>query len=250
MAFIVVRAYEELNDFLPVGKRKTAFMAEISPGSTTKAVIENLGIPHTEVDLVLVNGESADFSRQLGDGDRLSVYPVFESWDIGAVSLVRSRPLRETRFSADVHLGRLARLLRMMGFDTRYDNEADDEELVLEARASGRILLSRDRGLLKRRMVTHGLLVRSLVPREQLAQVFRRVDCAGQVQLFARCMSCNGAIARVSRISVLEHLPPAVAEMCTEFSRCPDCGKVYWRGTHWETMKKLAAEVLGRQNEK
>jgi len=248
MPSVTVRFYEELNQFLPKERKKRSFSVDVPPGSTTKAVIENLGVPHTEVDLVLVNGESADFSRQLIEGDRLSVYPVFESWDIGPVSRVRSAPLREIRFSADVHLGKLARLLRMMGFDTAYGNDRGDELIVSAARAERRIVLSRDRGLLKRRAVTHGYLVRSLAPRAQLAEVLTRFDLAGQVRMFGRCMACNTALARVSRVSVLDHLPPAVAETCTEFSRCPGCGRVFWRGTHWEGMKKLAAEVLGRRN--
>lgn len=248
MCMVTVRFYEELNQFLPIEWRKCPFSVDAPPGSTTKALIENLGVPHTEVDLILVNGESVDFSRRLSEGDRLSVYPVFESWDIGTVSRVRSVPLREIKFVADVHLGRLARLLRMMGFDTAYGNDLADDMIVSAARAEKRIVLSRDRGLLKRRAVTHGYLVRSLAPREQLAEVLSRFDLAGSVRMFGRCMSCNEALARVSRISVLDHLPPAVAETCTEFSRCPGCGRVFWRGTHWEGMKKLAADVLGRRD--
>src|SRR5271157_4802644 len=229
MPRVTVRLYEELNDFLAPERRKRTFSVDMPPGSTTKSTIESLGVPHTEVDLVLVNGESVDFRRRLSDGDRLSVYPVFESWDIGTVSRVRSAPLRQIRFSADVHLGRLARLLRMMGFDTSYRNDRADELIASSARAERRIVLSRDRGLLKRRAVTHGYLVRSLAPREQLAEVLTRFDLAGQVRLFGRCMSCNGELVRVSRISVLDLLPPAVAETCTEFSRCPGCGRVFWR---------------------
>lgn len=248
MPSVTVRLYEELNEFLPADRRGRPFPVDVPQGSTTKALIENLGVPHTEIDLVLVNSESADFSRQLGEGDLVSVYPMFESWDIAAVSRVRSAPLRQTRFVADVHLGKLARLLRMTGFDTSWANDFSDEMIVRAARAEKRIILSRDRGLLKRRLVTHGCLVRSLAPREQLAEVIRRFDLAGQLRMFSRCMSCNTPLARVSRLSVLDALPAAVAETCTEFSRCPGCGKVFWRGSHWESMKKLAAELLGRQD--
>jgi hypothetical protein len=249
MPFVTVRFYEELNDFLAPQRRKRPFPLVVPPGSTTKSAIEGLGVPHTEVDLVLLNGESVDFNHRLNEGDRMSVYPVFETWNIGPVSLVRTAPLREIRFSADVHLGKLARLLRMLGFDTVYRNDRSDELIVRTARTDRRIVLSRDRGLLKRRSVTHGYLVRSLTPRQQLAEILERFDLAGQVRLFSRCMRCNAPLARVNRICVLDKLPPAVAEMCTDFSRCPVCGKVFWRGSHWETMKELAAEVLGRQNE-
>jgi uncharacterized protein with PIN domain/sulfur carrier protein ThiS len=247
MPSVTVRFYEELNRFLPPARRKQPFTIEVPEGTTTKALIENLGVPHTEVDLVLVNGESADFSLKLSAGDRVSVYPVFESWDLSGVSRVRAVPLRESRFEADVHLGRLARLLRMMGFDTSYDNDRSDDLIVAAARREQRIVLSRDRGLLKRRAVTHGYLVKSLVPREQLAEVISRFDLARRVRLFTRCLDCNEALVRVSRVSVLDRLPASVAETCSEFSRCPRCGGVFWRGSHWETMRRLAAEVIGRQ---
>jgi uncharacterized protein len=247
MPRVTVRLYQELNQFVPVDRRGHPSQVDVPRGSTTKALIENLGVPHTEVDLVLVNGESAGFSRLLFEGDHVSVYPMFESWDIAAVSLVRGTPLRRTRFIADVHLGKLARLLRMAGFDTAWANHLTDETIVRVAAAEKRIILTRDRGLLKRRIVTHGCLVRSPVPREQLTEVLRRFDLARQVRMFSRCMTCNAPLARVSRLSVLDVLPPAVAETCTEFSRCTGCGKVFWRGSHWEKMKKLAADVLGRQ---
>jgi len=244
---VTVRFYEELNRFLPRALRKRSVEVHAAEGSTTKALIESLGVPHTEVDLVLVNGESVDFSRKLAPGDRVSIYPVFESWDLTGVSRVRVAPLRETRFEVDVHLGRLARLLRMMGFDTAYGTSRTDEAIVASAARERRIVLSRDRGLMKRRLVTHGYLVRSLVPREQLEEVLARFDLAGQVRLFSRCLDCNAPLAGVSRVSVLDALPPVVAELCREFSRCPRCGKVFWRGTHWETMNALAADVLRRR---
>jgi hypothetical protein len=213
-------------------------------GATAKAVIEDAGVPHTEVDLLLVNGVSVGFDYRVRDADRMSIYPVFESWDIGPVSLVRPSPLRESRFALDVHLGKLARMLRMFGFDVAYDASFDDEALARAAREERRIVLSRDRGLLKRRMVTHGYLVRSLAPREQLSEVVRRFDLASQARLFSRCMLCNATLLPVDREIVLPLLPAVVAETCTRFSRCPACGRVFWRGTHWERMKQLAAEVL------
>jgi uncharacterized protein len=247
MPLVTVRFYEELNRFLPEARRKQPFAVEVPAAGTTKSLVEDLGVPHTEVDLILVNGESADFSRRLADGDLVSVYPVFESWDVGALSRVRAVPLRVTRFVADVHLGRLARLLRMMGFDTAWANHLTDEMIVSASRREGRIVLSRDRGLLKRRQVTHGCLVRSLDPREQLGEIIRRFDLGGQARLFTRCLDCNTLLTRVSRLSVLDAIPAFVAETCSELSRCPRCGKVFWRGTHWETMKRLAADILGRQ---
>jgi uncharacterized protein with PIN domain len=244
MPSVTIRFYEELNDFLGPEHRKVSFSAAFAAGCSVKALIEDLGVPHTEVDLILANARSVDFSYRLRDGDRISAYPVFESFDIAPLSRVRAQPLREPRFALDVHLGKLARLLAMFGFDARYARGASDEELVRLAREEGRIVLSRDRGLLKRRVVTRGYAVRSLVPREQLAEIVRRFDLGGRVRLFSRCIVCNTALQTVDRESVVTQIPPAVAERCTVFSRCPVCGKVFWRGSHWEKMKALADEVL------
>jgi hypothetical protein len=245
MAAIAIRFYEELNDFLPPDRRKKPFAVDFPPGCTVKAIIEDIGVPHTEVDLVLANGESVGFAYRLVDGDAISVYPVFESLDIGAISRVRPEPLREVRFVLDVHLGKLASLLRMFGFDALYSRGSDDEDLVRASRVERRIVLSRDRGLLKRRSVTHGYLVRSASPRGQLAEVVHRFDLARRVRLFSRCMACNMPLERVEKETVAHRLPPAVAAGYEEFSLCPSCGRVYWRGTHWESMREVAAEVLG-----
>jgi len=242
---VTIRFYEELNDFLPEDRRRNEFTADFAPGCTIKALVEDLGVPHTEIDLVLANGDSVGFDYRLREDDRLSVFPVFESWDITAISRVRPAPLRECRFMLDVHLGTLARLLRRFGFDASYANAATDEQIVLSARRERRIILTRDRGLLKRRAVTHGYLVRSALPREQLAEVFRRFDCRGQVHMFTRCIECNLPLARVDAHEVLGRVPALIAATYSDFSVCGGCGRVYWRGSHWERMKKLAAEILG-----
>jgi uncharacterized protein len=247
MPSVTIRFYEELNDFLLPSRRKHPFVVTFAEGCTAKAIIEDLGVPHTEVDLVLANGRSVGFDYRLKDADNVSVYPMFESWDITGLSRVRATPLRESRFALDVHLGKLARLMRMLGFDAQYGNAMDDEELVHGARLERRIILTRDRGLLKRRIVTHGYLVRSLVPRVQLSEVMRRFDLAGQVRLFSRCMECNVALTRVEKEAVLPLLPPVVALKYADFSRCPSCHRVFWRGTHWERMRQIASEVLGQK---
>jgi uncharacterized protein with PIN domain len=210
-----------------------------------KALVEDLGIPHTEVDLLLVNGESVGFSRLLREGDFVSVYPVFESFDISRVSRVRSHPLRETRFALDVHLGKLARLLRMFGFDASYSARAEDEEIVQRARSEGRIILTRDRALLKRRLVSHGYLVRSTEPRTQIEEVIRRFDLGGRLRMFGRCMRCNTPLLPCDREDIRALVPAVVAQAHDEFSRCPACERVFWKGSHWERMKKLAGEMLG-----
>jgi len=238
---VQVRCYEELNFFLPPQSRKCDFGAPFHKGDTIKALIESLGIPHTEVDLVLVNGRSVGFRHQLREGDRLSVYPVFESMDISRLSRVRPRPLRSIRFVLDVHLGRLAKLLRMIGFDTLYSNACDDETLSRISRAEERILLTRDRELLKRAAVSHGYCVRSPVPREQLQEVIGRFDLRRKMNPFTLCLRCNSPLARIPRRSAAARVPPLVARRYRRFRVCPTCGRLYWRGSHWEHMKGLLA---------
>ena len=130
-------------------------------------------MPHTEVELILVNGESVGFDRLLQDGDRVAVYPKFEANDITPLLRVREHPLRSIRFVADAHLGGLAHLLRMTGFDTLYDNNFRDEAIEAIAASEGRIVLSRDRELFKRRGITHGCYVRALRSADQAARGVR-----------------------------------------------------------------------------
>jgi len=208
-------------------------------GDSVKDIIEGLGVPHTEVDLILLNGVSVGFDQSVADGDRMSVYPVFESLDIGAVSAVRARPLRVVRFAADVHLGRLAGYLRLAGFDTLYRNDWEDDQLATVAPREHRMLLTRDRRLLMRRVVTHGYLVRSERPREQLAEVFERFDLWSSLRPFTRCSVCNGAVGAVPKAEVATGLPPRTAAHYDEFWRCDGCGRVYWCGSHYRSLLHL-----------
>jgi len=212
---------------------------------TVKDAIESLGVPHVEVDLILVNGTSVGFDRRLAAGDRVSVYPVFESLDIGPIVRLRATPLRRTAFVADVHLRRLARLLRLLGFDVVHSNDFDDVELVAISAEQGRILLTRDRQILKHGRVTHGLWIRSTDPIEQAREVVRRFDLSGSVRPFSRCSACNGLVEPVEKEAVASEIPPKTARWLDEYVRCNGCGKLYWRGTHFETLERLVERVLG-----
>ena len=246
MAYI--RFYAELNDFLPSHKRQVTFTHSFSGTPAVKDLIESLGVPHTEVDLILVNGQSVDFSRQVKDGDRISVYPVFESLDISPVLQVRPEPLRETRFILDTHLGRLASYLRMLGFDTLYRNSYTDKELAEISSAEWRILLTRDRGLLKRSIVTHGYLVRSMEPRDQVEEVLSRFDLFNSIRPFTRCMQCNQELTGASTDEVKDQVPERVLEYCSEFSRCPGCERIYWKGTHYREMINFINQLTGKES--
>jgi uncharacterized protein with PIN domain/sulfur carrier protein ThiS len=232
------RFYAELNDFLPQEQRFTEFVHSFADAATVKDRIESLGVPHPEIDLILVNGEPVDFDYRVREGDRISVFPVFESFDIANLSGLRPEPLRQPRFVLDVHLGRLAAYLRMLGFDTHYRNCASDEQLAATSRDQHRILLTRDIGLLKRSAVTHGYFLRETDSRRQAEETIRRFDLARLVRPFSRCMQCNGVLAPVAKENVIRRLPPRTAELYDEFQECPDCGRVYWKGGHYRRMRQ------------
>jgi uncharacterized protein with PIN domain/sulfur carrier protein ThiS len=238
-----IRFYAELNDLLPPQWRGRDVDHAFASGQTVKDLVEAMGVPHTEIDLVLVDGSSVAFGHQLSDGERVSVYPVFEALDITPVSQVRPRPLRTTRFVADVHLGRLARYLRILGFDTLYHKEWNDTDLADRATQERRILLTRDRGLLKRAAVDHGYLVRRTEPRGQLAEVVERFDLARSLRPFTRCPVCNGLVEPVKKAEVLPRLPPLTAQHYREFWRCPQCGRLYWKGGHYRSLEGLVSSA-------
>ena len=244
MATARFRFYEELNDFLPRERRGREFACRCAQQATAKHMIEALGVPHTEVELVLVNGESVGFATLLREGDRVSVYPKFEAFDITPLLRVRAQPLRVTRFIADAHLGGLARLLRMTGFDTLYDNHFRDDEIERLASAEARIVLTRDRGLLMRRSITHGCYLHALRPAQQLREVFARLDLARSARPFTRCLACNAPLRAVDKAQVAAVLPPRVRERQQRFSACEGCGRVFWEGSHWERMRALIDELL------
>jgi hypothetical protein len=244
MGTATFRFYEELNDFLPPDRRQQDFTCRYARAATTKHMIEALGVPHTEVELILVNGESSGFDRLLQDGDRISVYPRFEAMDITPLLKVREWPLREPRFVADAHLGGLARMLRMLGFDTLYDNHIHDDDIVDIAEREGRIVLSRDRELLKRRSVTHGCYLHAQKSEQQLREIVERLDLVRSARPFSLCLHCNTPLRAVDKASVLERLPPRVQIYYERFSTCDQCGRVYWEGSHWRNMQRVLDGVL------
>ena len=239
MVTATFRFFEELNDFIARPLRRREFSCACAPGATTKHMIEVLGVPHTEVELILVNGESVDFNHIPAEGERIAVYPKFEALDIQPLLRVRERPLRVVRFIADAHLGGLAPLLRLAGFDTLYDNHYPDADIEALAAAQQRIVLTRDRELLKRRGITHGCYVRMLRPREQLREVFERLDLAGSAQPFRLCLMCNAPLRRIAKHEVGTRAPDGVLERHNQFVTCDVCQRVFWEGTHWQRMRAL-----------
>lgn len=241
--FAEFRFYEELNDFLPAERHKISFRWPFFGTPSVKDLIQAIGVPHTAIDLVLVDGQSVNFSHRLRGGERVAVYPVFERLDVSPVIRLRPRPLRNTRFILDVHLGKLARYLRMLGFDAAYDRDCDNAMLIDLSLRQKRIILTRSLEILKQNRVTHGYWLRHHAPRQQLREVLRALDLFSQVQPFTRCMDCNGRIQRANRAAISGRVNPNVFQRFCEFTQCGDCGKTYWHGSHHERMFQLISKL-------
>ena len=236
MRTVYLRFYEELNDFLPKEKKKKRFTHHYIDKTSVKDLIESIGVPHSEVDLIIANGKSVNFKYLINDGDDISVYPVFESLDISDVQHLRAKPLREPKFICDVHLGKLARYLRMMGFDVYYKNDLLVEEIVNISLKERRTILTKDRGILKRNEVTHGYFVRNIIVEEQVREVIERFDLQKEIKEFTRCLECNSELIKIAKEKIAGKLPPKVNQSKHEFYECPGCGKLYWKGTHHQKM--------------
>lgn len=237
------RFYAELNDFLPEGRRGKAFSHEFFGSPTVKDAIEALGVPHVEVALILVDGRPAPFSHRLEGGQRVAAFPAFRTLDISPLPPATPPP-QAAAFVADVHLRKLARILRLLGLDVAFLPEAEDEELVRISVEENRILLTRDRQLLKHGRLTHGYFVRAEDPHRQAREVLRRFRLAGRVRPFTRCLECGASLAKVEKERVLHLIPPRTAAWLSDFVQCQGCGKLYWRGTHFRRLERILDEVL------
>jgi len=195
------------------------------------------------VDVILVNGQSVEFGYRLRGGERVAVYPVFERFDVASLTRLRPRPLRRSRFVADVHLGTLARHLRLLGFDTAWRNDLSDEAIINLALDEQRTVLTRDKGILKNARVTHGYWLRATDPSAQLDELVRALDLAGNLQPYSRCMECNGELGRISRLKVARHVPLRVLLAHRRFFRCGNCRRVYWPGTHQKRLDDIVARA-------
>jgi len=244
MCQIHFRFYAELNDFLPNSSRQIGFFDDFSGVVTVKQLVESLNVPSSEVDLVLVDGRSVSFNHLVKDGDMISVYPVFESFDISSLGRLRPKPLRETKFILDTHLRQLAVYLRLIGFDALYRSDYQDLELARISRRERRILLTKDRGLLERNLVTHGYFIRNRFPRDQLVEVVKRFDLSDSLEPFKRCLSCNCLLQSVEKEKIAHRLPANTPHRCDEFTTCEGCKQPYWRGSHYQRMCRFLKEVL------
>ena len=244
MIEVTFRCYAQLNDFLPARHRQRRFTHVITAPASVKDAIEALGVPHPEVDVILINGKSEDFAYRLGDGDDVSVYPAFRSIDIAGLRRTGGDPPEPVRFVLDAHLGKLASLLRLTGFDAVL--RADDADVANTAACQGRVALTRDVGLLKRSIVLYGYWVRHTDPELQLAEVLERFDLVDRMEPFARCLRCNTPLVSADADAVSGQLPPRTRTQFEQFHRCPGCGRIYWRGSHYIRLVQLIERARER----
>lgn len=238
----IFRFYGNLNDFLAVTHRQVAFPHPLKDQASVKDTIEALGVPHPEVDLILVNRQSVSFDYLIQADDFISVYPCFTAMDIASVSQVHRRMPEPVRFVLDVHLGKLANYLRLLGFDVLYRNDYDDVELAHISSQEQRILLTQDSGLLKRSIVIYGYRVRSSNPKQQVREVLERFSLGAAIAPFQRCTRCNGLIKAVEKQTVDDQLPPLTRLYYDDFFQCQACHQIYWKGAHFQRIQKLITE--------
>ncbi|MEO7002053.1 MAG: Mut7-C RNAse domain-containing protein [Ktedonobacterales bacterium] len=241
MTRLTIRFHGDLNDFFLLrARRESAIIYDVEGTPSLKDVVESLGVPHTEVGALLVNGASVPFTMLARAGDQIEAYAVAAPLP-PVTPIYHLQPPAPTpaRFVLDVHLGRLAAYLRPLGFDTRYQNFCDDDVLARISSEEERILLTRDVGLLKRGIVVYGHFVRATQPEAQLREVVERFHLGASFAPFERCLRCNGLLDPVSPASVANELPANVARDYDEFFRCQSCAQVYWKGTHYERMREL-----------
>lgn len=239
-----VRVYAELNRFLPARLRGHTLSVTFVRPRSVKDLIESIGVPHTEIDLILVDGTPADFSHLIERDGRIAVYPTFGSFDVSMTEPMLRPPLESWRFICDVNLGKLMHMLRLLGFDSLMDPAWDDEYLAELSAGEGRILLTRDRGLLMRSVVVHGAFIHSDQAIDQARYVLDRFRLRDKVRLFSRCTRCNGLLAPVSKESVHGQVPERTFRYTDDFFRCDGCGAHYWQGSHWERLCLKVRRVL------
>jgi len=240
----IFRFYGELNDFLPPEMRQRDLAYPFTEPQTVKHLIEAVRIPHTEVEIILINGDPTGFETVVQPEDRVSVYPVFTQIDISPLPPLRPSLPLPPRFILDNHLGKLARLMRLLGIDTLYPRaHLDDSELAQIAHDENRIMLTRDRGLLMRSIVTYGYCLRTTNTEEQVTAVLRRYQLATFIQPWTRCLNCNGRLQSVPKAQIAHRLQPKTRQYFDEFRECQDCGQIYWKGSHFSALQEFVDRI-------
>lgn len=215
--------------------------------TTVKDLIESYEVPHTEVDVILVNKNSVDFNYKIQDGDRIEIFS--DCKNSSRKNIIHLKPIYrgKKKFICDVHLGKLVREMRKLGLDVFYNNSMYDEEIVKIALREKRIILTRDTGLLKRKEVKFGYFVRNILPEKQLKEILKKFDLTGQLNPLSLCLECGTRLKRISFKKVKSKLPDHQFELPQRFYICSKCDKIYWQGTHFERMMKRVKKFLPRE---
>lgn len=236
MPSLQVFCYGNLVDFLPAHDREKWVSVPFQGRQTLKHLIESLGVPHPEIDAVTVDDHPAGLDDFGQPGSQVQVSP-FQPGDR------RLRP-KDLGFILDGHLGKLASHLRILGYDARYHPDTVDEVLAATSASEQRILLTRDRGLLKRRAVVYGYCIRNEDVRQQMQEVVTRYNLAAGIDLFSRCPRCNGRLMPAEKDAVASRLEPNTLKYFNRFWLCQTCGQVYWRGSHVERILDQLRDIL------
>jgi uncharacterized protein with PIN domain len=244
MPHAYLRFHGDLNDLLMAAQRHNLIAYVLNGDQSVKHAVESLGVPHPEVEAIVANGRGVDFDYLLRPNDRVDVYPLPGAPEGVHAPKLRPPLIPPVRFVLDTHLGRLAAFLRLFGFDTLYRNDYEDSELARIAGEEGRVLLTRDRGLLKRKPVVYGYAVRETKPRRQIVSVLRRYRLVDQVLPWHRCVRCNGLLFPVEKSEILHLLEPKTRLYYDEFRRCANCGQVYWEGSHFAHTQEFIDLIL------
>lgn len=245
MIHISIRFYAELNDALPPEMRFRDNDLDIKQGQTVSDVLKQHNINISQVEIIMVNGDSKDESYLLQNNDRISVFPMFETLNVSSLLKLRDETLRDVRFVCDVHFGKLARYLRLLGFDTLYRSDFKDTELVSVSLNEKRVLLSMDKELIGTSSLTHALLIRERKIEKQLMMVMERFDLFALALPFTRCMVCNKVLEVKNKEEVLHLLPPKSGQYYNEFLYCSGCQRYYWKGSHYKKMREFVSAILG-----
>lgn len=240
---IVIRFYEELNDFLPDERRDQDISYSFQGNPSVKHLVEALRIPHTEVGKITINGKLEGFSYLAQDGDMVKVFPARSPTFDENIFIEAENAIEQPRFLLDNHLGKLATYLRLLGFDVLYKNDYQDETLVQESLREKRILLTRDRGLLMRRAIQYGYCIRTLDPKQQIVEVLRRFDLFGKILPFQRCLRCNSPLQTIEKEAIIHRLEPMTRLYFNEFRICQNCDRIYWKGSHYQRMEGFLEKI-------
>jgi len=241
---VIFSFHGDFRRFLSNDRQKKGFTYSLKGRPTIKDTIEALGVPHTEVDAILVNDEPVDFHYQSRDKDRVSVY--FDAAQARRPNIIKLKPKipSKPKFICDVHLGKLCRYLRLCGFDTLYDKCTSDQQMIRVGAQEKRILLTRDIGLLKNKRIYFGYFVRHIDPQKRIKEVVRQFRLRDKISPFKICTKCNGRLKRAAKKGILDQLPPKVKKYYQVFHRCSKCAKVYWKGSHYERLQEVINQIL------